>query len=100
MNSLDLIISQAPVSISIERINEIYLENNKDYIKTLMVLWEIEEKKIEKKPDRWDDVREICDSYDIEMDKYMKDMKNKMMEKKIDENTIISNDDNYITSNI
>ena len=37
-----------------------------------MELWEIKEKKEEKKETKWDNIRETCDAYDIEMANFMK----------------------------
>ena len=69
--NIDEIIRQAPVGITNEEIMRIYEKNNCDKMGTLMELWEIEEKKVEKKKDNWDDIREICDAHDIEMGKMM-----------------------------
>ena len=76
--NIDEIIRQAPVGITNEEIMRIYEKNNCDKMGTLMELWEIEEKKVEKKKDNWDDIREICDAHDIEMGKMMEIARKKM----------------------
>lgn len=68
--NIDEIIRQAPVGITNDEIVKIYEKNNWDKMRTLMELWEIDEKK-EKKKDNWDDIRDICDAHDIEMGKMM-----------------------------
>ena len=73
---MDEIIRQAPLNISIEKIEEIYEKNNKNAINTLMELWDIKETTIEiqksKEQLKWDEVREICDEFDTEMYKQIK----------------------------
>jgi hypothetical protein len=55
------------------KIEEIY---NKDLLKTLEELWEIKPKveNLDEKTIKWNNIRETCDSFDIEM-------KNKMFRK-------------------
>lgn len=68
---MEQVISQAPVNISNEKIEEIFNKNNKDIVKTLTELWEIEEKPIVKNESKWDNIRETCDAFDKEMSKFM-----------------------------
>ena len=68
---MDILIKQAPPNISNEQIEEVYIKNNKDFLKTLNELWGISET-IPKEKNKWDNMREICDSFDVEMDKMMK----------------------------
>jgi hypothetical protein len=58
------------------KIEEIYNKNNKDVLKTLEELWEIKPKveNLDEKTIKWNNIRETCDSFDIEM-------KNKMFRK-------------------
>ncbi len=73
---MDEIIRQAPLNISIEKIEEIYEKNNKNAINTLMELWDIKETTIEiqksKEQLKWDEVRDICDEFDTEMYKQIR----------------------------
>lgn len=67
---MDQIYNQCPTHITYEIAEEIFNKNNGDILKTLTELWDIKE--IEpKKNNKWDDIRETCDAYDIEMYKYM-----------------------------
>jgi hypothetical protein len=68
---MDYIISQAPPEISDEKILEIYNKNNEDVLNTLLELWNIAEVENKKIPNKFDEVREICDAYDKEMEKVM-----------------------------
>ncbi len=69
------IIKQAPEGIEIKIIKEIYERNNEDKIKTLLELWDIKEQE-EKKENEWDNIRDTCDAFDMEMNKFIK--KNKI----------------------
>jgi hypothetical protein len=66
------IISQAPVGISDEEIIEIYNKNDKDKLKTLFELWNMPENIKEKPFNKFDEIRETCDAFDIEMAKLLK----------------------------
>lgn len=75
---MDEIIKQAPEGIDFSLIKEIYEKNNQDVIKTLMELWDIkekEEKDVSKTQKHWNDIRETCDAFDIEMAKVIKEAK-------------------------
>ncbi len=75
---MDEIIKQAPEGIDFSLIKEIYEKNNHDVINTLMELWDIKEKKekdISETQKHWNDIRETCDSFDIEMAKVIKEAK-------------------------
>lgn len=64
---MDEVISQAPPDIPLEHIETIFNKNDKKVIPTLSELWNIVEK--EKIRDKWDDIRETCDTFDMQMDK-------------------------------
>jgi len=76
MNEINEIISQAPVNTSEEVIKETYYNNNKDVVKTLAILWNIDFIQKKKKRTILDNVRETCDDYDQEMYKVMKNNNN------------------------
>ena len=75
---MEQLLRQAPANISNEEIERIFNENNNDFNKTLLALWEIDnndnnnndnnnnDKKI-----NWAFIRETCDAYDTEMKKMM-----------------------------
>jgi hypothetical protein len=73
---MDNLVNQAPGHLTREEIEEIYNKNNKDVLKTLEELWEIKPKveNLDEKTIKWNNIRETCDSFDIEM-------KNKMFRK-------------------
>jgi len=74
---MDIILKQAPVNISEEEINEIFIKNNNDITKTLMELWEITDNIKPKELSKWDEIRETCDAYDYEMTKMLNEARNK-----------------------
>jgi hypothetical protein len=92
MNKLEEVISQAPDNISKEDIEVIFKKNNENVIDTLVDLWDLEapnapntanestEKDIiDLKTDehKWANIRDICDSYDLEMQTQLNRMRNK-----------------------
>jgi|UniRef100_A0A6C0LJA1 hypothetical protein len=69
---MDTLIKQAPANMTIEEIEIIYNKNNKDQVKTLLELWDVQEKAeaiISEETQKWNDIRDTCDLYDIEMQK-------------------------------
>lgn len=62
---------QVPENLSREEVEKVYNKNNKDFIKTLEELWDIKEniKNLDEKTIKWNNIRETCDSFDIEMQK-------------------------------
>jgi len=69
---MDILVKQAPDNLTIEEIEIIYNKNNQDHTKTLMELWDIQEKTapiISENTQKWNKIRDTCDSYDIEMQK-------------------------------
>jgi len=87
-NDINEIISQAPANTSDEVVKETYYDNNKDVVKTLAILWNINITQKKKKRTILDNVRETCDDYDKEMYNVMN--KNK----KINNNNNDNNNDN------
>jgi hypothetical protein len=71
---MDIIIQQAPVHLTIDEIETAFKRNENNVLKTLNELWKIDEEIIPEKT-KWDDIRETCDAYDIEMQKIMSNMK-------------------------
>ena len=65
--------NQAPSNLSREEVEEIYKKNNNDILKTLDELWNIEVKIANLSEDtiKWNNIRETCDLFDIEMQKKM-----------------------------
>lgn len=94
---MEEVISQAPEHISKEVIESVFKKNNEIVIDTLVELWEIEvpqassnknvsstgsdEKtdihNIKDPEEKWTAIRNICDSYDIEMQAQLNRLKEK-----------------------
>ena len=86
---MEEVISQAPEHISKEDIETIFKKNNENVIDTLIELWDIEAPTTEKaaNPDeidlttpenKWANIRDVCDSYDLQMQVHMNNIKSKM----------------------
>ena len=90
---MDQVLQQSPQNIDKETIEAIFIKNNENVLDTLFELWDIDDKKnsdtdisdivsssieivdIKKDTDenkKWSNIRDICDSFDIEMQKVMK----------------------------
>jgi hypothetical protein len=99
---MDEVIKQAPSDIAVEDIEVIFKKNNENVLDTLFDLWNIEVKgakatKSAKKDDdeteateeddaeldftnpetKWENIRNICDAYDIEMQAHLNRLKGK-----------------------
>jgi hypothetical protein len=91
---MEEIIKQAPEHISLEDIEVIFKKNNENVVDTLFDLWNIDVVKTETctnidisdiydiskfKDDKnkWTNIRNICDSYDLEMQAHINKMRNK-----------------------
>jgi hypothetical protein len=95
MNKLEEVISQAPDNISKEDIEVIFKKNNENVIDTLVDLWDLEAPNAPNAPNtanestekdiidlktdehKWANIRDICDSYDLEMQTQLNRMRNK-----------------------
>ena len=79
-DKFESILNQSPEGITIEQGKELYEKLNGNTVEILSELWNIDssyiknqaydEKKKEK--EKWNNIREICNAYEEEMDKYMK----------------------------
>lgn len=69
------VIKQAPVGIDELIIKEVFIRNNEDVIQTLIDLWDIKEnenkKEVSEVQKHWNDIRDTCDAFDIEMKTFM-----------------------------
>ena len=94
---MDEVIKQAPDNISVEDIEVIFKKNNENVLDTLFDLWNIEVKDFKDVKDaknadtndnddeenidlsnpenKWANIRNICDSYDIEMQAHLNKLK-------------------------
>ena len=71
---MDEVINQAPTNLKYEEILPIYIKNSSNIVETLTELWNIkkEEKNISIKENKWNKIRELCDTYDSEIYKQLK----------------------------
>ena len=97
---MDEVIKQAPDNISVEDIEVVFKKNNENVLDTLFDLWNIEVKDFKDFKDvkdaknadtddnddeenidlsnpenKWANIRNICDSYDIEMQAHLNKLK-------------------------
>jgi hypothetical protein len=61
--------NQVPDNLSWEEVEIVYNKNNQDFLKTLEELWDIEPnvKNLNEKTIKWNNIRDTCDSFDMEM---------------------------------
>ena len=66
---MENLMNQAPGHLTKEEVEEIYNKNDKDFLRTLDELWEIEPviKKLDENTIKWNNIRDTCDSFDMEM---------------------------------
>jgi len=90
---MEEVIKQAPEHISFEDIEVIFKKNNENVVDTLFDLWNIDYIKskntnnetctnsdilnLKNNENKWADIRNICDSYDLEMQAHIRNMCNK-----------------------
>lgn len=71
---MESIIQQAPDGVSIEHIQDLYKKHDGDVSKILAILWDIPDiknTKYDEKQQKWNKIRDICNAYEEEMQKYM-----------------------------
>ena len=70
---MEEVINQAPTNLKYEEILPIYIKNSSNIVETLTELWNIkkEEKNISIKDNKWNEIRELCDTYDSEIYKQL-----------------------------
>lgn len=73
------IIQQNVPEASMDQIFKAYLENKKNIADTICALMNIQEKPIKEKTE-WEKRRDICDEYDAEVQKYLKQLRGAGME--------------------
>lgn len=89
---MEEVINQAPEHISREDIEIIFKKNNENVLDTLIDLWSIDISKtanacdidenketvidIKNEKNKWGNIRDICDSYDLEMQTQLNRIKN------------------------
>jgi hypothetical protein len=80
---MDEVMKQAPEHITKDDAEIIFKKNNENVTDTLIELWNLEapipEKDKDKEKDKWANIRDICDSYDIEMQAQLNRMKKNIL---------------------
>lgn len=80
MNKVQQIFQQAPDGVSEEQISKLLEIHDNDSLMVLSILWKLEKEGNEdneateqdKTKKKWDNIREICNSYEEEMQNFMK----------------------------
>jgi hypothetical protein len=72
---MDQVLSQAPPNISDDIIKNIFIKNKENVVDTLTELWNIVEVTKNREITKWDEIRETCDAFDVEMNNVMKQIK-------------------------
>ena len=75
MDKIQQVLQQAPYGIEEEEVKKLLQEHDGDCLKVLTYLWKIkEDNKNEKRESeqKWDNIRDICNSYEEEMENFMK----------------------------
>lgn len=71
---MDEIIEQGPEGVTYEELLSVYIKNSSNVVDTLSELWNLKENKknISVEENKWNEIREICDTYDSEIYKIIK----------------------------
>jgi hypothetical protein len=75
MDKIRQVLQQAPDGIEEEQVKTLLQKYDGDCLKVLTHLWEIEENVVTDKQENehdWDNIRDICNSYEEEMANFMK----------------------------
>lgn len=69
---IEYVLQNAPVDATFESAKNALEKTDNNLIESIALLWNIE-KPVEKPKTKYDEFRDICDSFDTEMEKYMKE---------------------------
>ena len=78
MDKIRQVLQQAPDGVEEEQVKTLLQKYDGDCLKVLTYLWEIEEDVVNKKQENkenkhdWNNIRDICNSYEEEMENFMK----------------------------
>ena len=79
MDKIEQILQQAPEEVSKEQISKLLETHDGDSLKVLSILWNLKEENEESNDSnandmtkKWENIREICNSYEEEMQNFMK----------------------------
>jgi hypothetical protein len=71
MDTIAMVLKQAPPSATTDDVAAALEASHNDIGAAIALLWNIQPPK-EKPKDKWQEMREICDAYEIEMQKALK----------------------------
>ena len=76
---MDEVMKQAPDNVLREDVEVIFKKNNENVIDTLIDLWKLDVPKsnvdLKDDTDKWVNIRDVCDSFDLEMQTQMNRLK-------------------------
>jgi hypothetical protein len=78
MDKIRQVLQQAPDGVEEEQVKTLLQKYDGDCLKVLTYLWEIEEDVVNEKQENkenkhdWNNIRDICNSYEEEMENFMK----------------------------
>jgi len=83
-DKVQIVLKQSPENISVDYVKELLINNEGDVVKTIEQIWKkssgegdnilknIEYNETYKEKEKWDMIRDICNSYEQEMSNFMK----------------------------
>jgi hypothetical protein len=60
---------QCPSDVNEFQVRELLIALQGDHVAVALYVWNIPTPTTRKEPTKWDEIREICDAYDVEMEK-------------------------------
>lgn len=74
---MDVLLSQAPEGVDIEKCQELLEKYKGNCANVLAELWNIEEKRsvISDEKTKWTEIRDLCNEYDEELNKFLQEKK-------------------------
>lgn len=84
---MNQILQNSPINVTNNEILLAYENANQNIIETIATLWK-SDKPAEKPKTKYDEYREICDAYDMEMEKFLENAKKQQNQEDSTEDTI------------
>ena len=69
--TIENVLSQAPLQTTKEEVEELMKKYDNNEIDVLSELWEVKDQTISQDQTKWEKIRDICDNYEEEMEKFM-----------------------------
>jgi hypothetical protein len=70
-DDIDYVLANSPENITSDDARKALEDTENNRVEAIALIWKIE-KPAEKPKTKYDEMREICDAYEVEMDKFMK----------------------------